>query len=461
MKFPTYFLRPALLVAASATWLLPSCAAQVAQNEPATQAKPTTSGALAQPIAVALPRALWVWDATVITKPEQRKSLFEFCAQKKISVIYVSVGDIFSPRGREVSDPKHVTAPMLADFLRAAHAANLQVEALDGDPSFALREHHAEALARLQKALDYNQAATPDARLDGFQWDTEPYGLAEFKEGPEKQRAILTQYLDSAQQMRDAVQKTPNLRLTYCIPWFFDGPERALEWNGVTKEPAFHLIDLLKTLPSSELVLMSYRDKPEGSNGSIAISRGEIEYASKNAPHMKVWVGQETLDVKGDPPSITFWQEGESALDDAARQIQEAFQNQPSFGGVAIHHWASYRILKPGEPITAATSPAPSDVLKLISPAANGAVKRETLVSGVAPVGGKGVKVSVAVKPQGDTWYEQGESALEADGSWSVDARFGGKNTPAGRKFDVRVRLLAADGSVVEEVTLNNLTRTG
>ena len=404
-----------------------------------------------------MPRALWVWDATTITDAEQQKSLFEFCAQKNISVIYQSVGDVFSAKQRAADDPKHVTAPVLAAFVRAAHARNLQVEALDGDSEFALTAHHAEALGILRKSLAYNAAAASGDRLDGFQWDTEPYTLPAFNAGPQAQRALFEQYLDSMTQMRDAVAQTPNLRLSICIPWFFDGAETAIGWNGATKAPAFHLLDLLASLPSGELVLMAYRDKALGPNGTIEISRGEIEYAAKNAPDVKVWIGQETLDVTGDPPSITFFQEGETALEDALAKIQTAYSETPSFGGAAIHHWESYRAIKPGEPVAKV---APVTKLTVLAPVQSARVQRETFVTGAAPVGGKGVKVAVAVKPQGDAWYDQGESAVEADGSWSVRALFGGENTPDGAKFEARVRLLAQDGSVVEELTVEDLART-
>ncbi len=454
IKFPICPL--ALLLSAGA--LLPAgCNAAPAPQTPTLNAATPTAiqGDVAAPN-TDVPRALWVWDATVITGAQQRKSLFDFCAQKAVSVIYVSVGDVFSAKQREVGDAKHVTAPMLAEFVRAAHAKNLQVEALDGDPEFALAANHAEALGILRKALAYNAAAAPDARLDGFQWDTEPYVLPAFNAGPEAQRALFAQYLDSMKEMRDAVAQTPNLRLSICIPWFFDGAERALDWNGASKAPSFHLLDLLASLPSGELVLMAYRDKATGSNGTIEISRGEIEYAAQNAPKVKVWIGQETLDVTGDPPSITFFQEGESALEDALGKINAAYSKAPSFGGVAIHHLESYRVLKPGEPIVAV---APVQELTVIAPLKSAKVARETFINGAAPVGGPGVKVAVAVKPQGDAWYDQGEAPVEADGSWSVRALFGGENTPDGAKFDVRVRLLAADGSVVQEQTVSDLVR--
>ncbi|RYZ78687.1 MAG: hypothetical protein EOP04_29230 [Proteobacteria bacterium] len=124
--------------------------------------------------------------------------------------------------------------------------------------------------------------------------------VEEFKKDPESQRAVLKQYLDSVAEMCAAVKKGPAMRLGYAIPAFFDEPSRAVEWNGVSKAPAFHLMDMLNTLPSSYIAIMAYRDKALGSNGTIQISTGEVDYAGKSASKVKVWIGQETLDVTGD-----------------------------------------------------------------------------------------------------------------------------------------------------------------
>ncbi|RYF31209.1 MAG: hypothetical protein EOO38_31730, partial [Cytophagaceae bacterium] len=216
MKLPVNRVWVAGALSCVSTSLLVSCGVTAAQDEPlapVAQIQPL-------PVSVAqnkhkLPRALWVWDATVITNTKQGQNLFDFCAKKYISVIYLSVGDIFAPTPLEATDPKHITAPMLGKFLAMAHAKNIEVESLDGDPEFALQGKHAEALGRLQKAIAYNKAVAQNERLDGFQWDTEPYLLPQFNQGPEAQRSVFKQYLDGAAQMRDALKASP----TMPTPW--------------------------------------------------------------------------------------------------------------------------------------------------------------------------------------------------------------------------------------------------
>lgn len=463
MKLPLKRAFAAGVLASTSGFLLASCATTSAQSEPVSPAPLAPLTKVALPIAGetgaktsmmkgGLPRALWVWDATVITNPKQERDLFAFCAKKNISRVYLDMGDLFSAKRRGPVDPKHITALLLGRFLGAAHDRNLEIEALDGAPEFALQSKHAQALAIFQKALAYNKSAAPTQKLDGFQWDTEPYILDEFKAGGKSQRDVLTQYLNGAAQMRDALRASPGMRLGFAIPAFFDDKERTIEWNGTSKPVAFHLLDILNTLPSSYVAIMAYRDHALGVNGTVEISHGEIDYATQSASKVKVWIGQETLDPTGDPPSISFYHVGENGLEQALGQIQDAYKDQPALQGLAIHHWGSYRVLKAGEPVAPVVVTAPiTEPLTLLSPKADASVARRIEVNGTAKPGGEGVKVEVSVRPQGDIWYSQGEVPVSPQGTWSVTSNFGNDKTPAGSSFEVRAQLKKANGSVVTE----------
>ena len=295
-------------------------------------------------------RALWVWDAGVIVEAGPQSTLMAFCKQHDIALLYVSTARVFGEAGQAKKPP--ISRAQLGAFVRRAHAQGIKVHGLDGDPGFARRDKHALALARLERALDYNAMAPPEERLDGWQWDTEPYLLPDFKT-PAGRRQILVEFLDSAQQMRDAIEKhdavqppvAHSFALGYAIPFWLDNRENAVSWNGADKAATFHLMDILNALPASYIAIMAYRDRAEGPNGSIALTEGEARYATQKAPRVRVWIGQETLDVKGDPPSITFWQEGASELEKAIAQIGSHYAATPAVAGVAIHHWESYRLL--------------------------------------------------------------------------------------------------------------------
>lgn len=398
-----------------------------------------------------LPRSLWVWDATILTNPPHAEELLAFCAQKHISVVYISLGDVFSSTKREPTDPRHVTAAQLRVFVRAAHSRGVQVEGLDGDPSFALTPKHEMTLKRLQKALAYNHASAPEERLDGWQWDTEPYLLPEYKAGPEGARDVLLQYLNSAAEMRDAVKGETGFRLGYAIPSFFDAANKTVAWRGVSKPAGFHLLDLLDSV-GGYVAIMAYREKADGQNGTIQISQDEVDYARKNAPRARVWIGQETGAAKGDPETITFWEEGEGAMETELAKINAAFAGNPVLGGIAIHHWASYEDISRRLPVDA------NQPITIANPAVGDSVGRTATISGTAKTTEPGAKVVLSVRPAGDVWYKQGEATI-TDGRWEVPCRFGNEKTPAGRKFDIRVELVTADGSPLARIEQATVTK--
>jgi hypothetical protein len=401
----------------------------------------------------AAPRALWVWNAGVITQSAEREALFDFCQAKNISILYVHLGDFLSDKKRNAGDAKHVSEKSLGDFLEAAHAKNLRVEALDGDPSFARAAQHEAALRRLQLALEYNRAAPAARRLDGFQWDIEPYVLKEFKDETQH-AAVLGEFLDVVKKSRDLVlaeKENGEFWLGFALPFWMDGEKQTIAWNGANKPATFQALDTLETLPRAYVALMAYRDKADGTGGTIAVVRDEINYAAQYAPNVKIVVGQETGAVKGDPPSITFYEEGEGALETALAQINAAYSASPVYGGVAIHHLDSYRDLIARLPQSRAPAVGAA-ALEILSPGEGDGVALQTEVSGTA---GGGEKVQISVMPEGDIWYDSAPFAPGAGGAWSTPVRVGNDKTVTGKQFKIRARLLNADGTVLQEKQIN------
>jgi hypothetical protein len=79
---------------------------------------------------------------------------------------------------------------------------------------------------------------------------------------------------------------------------------------------------------------MSYRNFAIGEDGSIDISKDEIQ--SANSYSTKVIVAQETGDF---PPSyITFFNTRREYLDIQLKKIEDEFKDDKSFDGLAIHY---------------------------------------------------------------------------------------------------------------------------
>jgi len=409
-------------------------------------------------------RALWVWDAEVITDLKKQQQCFAFCSEKNISLIYLDVGDCFIEPKVE-SNKVQVSKAPLANFISMAHDRSIKVHALDGDASWAYQENHSIPLDRLQRAFDFNLSVEPEKRLDGFQFDIEPYLLPEFK--TDECKEVLVEYLELVSQMQDKVKESnPNFELGFAIPFWWDVENTQVsevDWQEVSKPVAYHLIDILNDLQKGYIAIMDYRDFTDGPDGSIRHASDEMKYVSENAPNVTVFIGQETGDVKTDPPKITFWQEGEDALEEAISELMAAFNDFNSFGGVAIHHYDSYRELS-GEvvysipPISEGITSEDKKIV-ITRPKKNDSVVMSTIVSGIASGAKEGWTVEIFVLPYGDIWYSQGQVGVSDDGTWQLSCHFGNKLTPKGYKFKIRAVLMDEQGNEVETVELDYVMR--
>jgi len=285
-------------------------------------------------------RYMWVWTIEPVTEVEVQKEFFQFCRAKGVNGVYLTTGPVV--RSKKPLDGE------VRLFLRRAHSHGLKVFALSGDPHFSLASHHAGVLKRLEWALAMG-GKDAASHFDGVEFDIEPHVLKEF--AAERER-ILREHLDLVMSLRNRVRGArKGFVLGFSVPFWFDtqSPQKSLvTWRAERLPVTFHMLKILNGLAAGQgrIAIAAYRDKAHGSNGSIRHSRDEIEFAASHAGNVRVVIGQETKDVRGEP-KITFWQEGEKELESKIAAIVEAFNNQSVFGGVAIHHYKTYRALKP------------------------------------------------------------------------------------------------------------------
>jgi len=294
--------------------------------------------------AVSAPRSLWIWDASVATSAQKCQELLDLCAAHHISTLFLDLGDFDSATKKSQDDPRHLTAPMLGDFLEKCHTAGIKVQGLGGDPHFALRERQQFALDKMLRVLTYNSSVSEKRRLDGYQWDVEPYILDGFK--TDQHDSILEQYLEFVATAIAMVKKSAHpasFDLGFAVPFWFDKDVQSVAWKGKKQPAVFHVMEMLSALPQSYIAIMAYRDHASGSNGSIEVSQKEMDYAAAHKLNVGIWVGMETGNVQ--PASITFYNKTNTDLERALGEVDAAFHSVPNFRGTAIHHWKSYREL--------------------------------------------------------------------------------------------------------------------
>jgi len=267
-------------------------------------------------------RAVWVWQGQVVADKSWRAAFLAFVRDKNLTAAYIYAGDLL---------PGHE-----ATFQEFLALAGLQVECLAGDPSWALTENHENVLSFVRAVVAFAQTLSPGSNLAGVHLDVEPYVLPEWKTD---QAVVITQYLEVLEASHQALAGS-GLRLSVDTPFWFD--TISAEYGGRTRPLNQHVQDI-----ADRVVLMDYRDVAEGDDGIIQHAAVEMLYAAQIG--RQVVIGVETNDVAPEPEKVTFYEEGQQAMEDVLAVVLETYGGNPAFGGIAVHDYLGYEDL-PAEP---------------------------------------------------------------------------------------------------------------
>ncbi|CAI6076226.1 hypothetical protein PAECIP112173_02414 [Paenibacillus sp. JJ-100] len=303
--------------------------------------------------AVSLPeqdRAMWIWEPEsykLLLNPGSRQVLEAFLTdtqtfgQNPVKTLYLAIGSYAGYNALEEQKEE------LRSFMSWAHSKNLQVHALIAggtSPAYmgAYEKYHSHAVREMEKVINYNLVAGDMEKFDGINVDIEPYISPEFRD---PSRFLQKEYLDVLQKMIDR-RDVAGIRLPFgpAVPKWYDTSEQGANvvWNGSSKWLSEHVQDI-----SDYISIMDYRDTADGSAGIIAGAAGELAYADQIGKPNSVVIGVETLDIanSGDPEMITFWEEGRNHMEAELDKVYATYGHNSSFGGIAVHHYDSYRAL--------------------------------------------------------------------------------------------------------------------
>jgi len=283
-----------------------------------------------------LTRSLWVWKIDPVLNLKQRKGLFKLCERADISVIYLYFGASPKDEGAE-----HLKK--LAGFLRECHARHIEVEALTGNPVWALKEYHHVALDWVKGFLEYNKGRPKEERVDGVSLDVEPYLTQEWNT---KRDVVKKDYMEFVKRCRELIDGyKEKFIFGMAIPIFYNRED-----GGAFEKEMFKYIDYA--------ALMDYYDTAQE---IIDKARFHIDLA--NEMGKKVTVGVETqnlVEMKQGKPRNTFYEEGWEEMEGILQETAAEYKDIPSFDGVAIHCYYSYKVLTRGRNVP--TKDRPEDI---------------------------------------------------------------------------------------------------
>jgi len=234
-------------------------------------------------------RAVWLWNpGPALTDAASRAAFFQFLEREGIGRVWAQVGLDPGPSPRLSHEAQWRS--LLAD----AHRRTVRIEALDGDPTYALQAYHHVTLRVVDALLAFNRAAAPQEQFDGLHLDIEPYLLIPWRFRVARE-TLLREYLDLMVECQRRLYEFPGMEFGVDIPsWWQSIDERTgrpiadVAFQHTRKAASAHLIDRLDNVG-----IMNYRNVAEGGDGLIGHGTDLLAYADQ-AKHARIWMGVET-----------------------------------------------------------------------------------------------------------------------------------------------------------------------
>jgi len=317
----------------------------VAAAPPVISAVSAATSAPSSPLDPAA-RALWVWETDtqrLLQSPGARQVLAAFMQDTTIAPDPRRVIYLYADRGHSGWVIKD-NPDLYRSFIGWAHAGGYSVHALLGSgsyqaPMYSYARYHHKAVDLIDAVIAYNAGSPVEARFDGANIDIEPHWLPDWHDAP----SVQVQYFDMlAAMMRRVAESGQKLMVGPAIPRWLDVSDecRSVVWRGDRKTCAQHVQDI-----TDYVALMDYRDIAKTSIGIIEQAAAEIAYGNKVGK--PVVIGVETGQVSsGDPEAISFYEEGRDHMESELAEVMKAFSGEKSFGGVAVHHYDSWRRMR-------------------------------------------------------------------------------------------------------------------
>lgn len=278
------------------------------------------------------PRAIWMWEQdawAMLKSPAQASDKIAFLKRQGIGTLYL-YADAHADENLLLDQPK-----LYGQLITQLHRQGVQVHALLGSwplhtERLILPENRARALLMVQRVLDYNQQAAPQARFDGINLDIEPHVMEDWSARRQEYLQMFLSLSEAWMALKRQMNQT--LQIGPAIAFWLDGIR--VQHAGRTRPASEHLQDIY-----DHVVLMDYRDHAHGPDGILSHAENELAYGRRIGK--KVWLGIETS--PSEIRKLSFDHLSPAQMENELRLVQEALTDEPAWGGFVIHHYSSYR----------------------------------------------------------------------------------------------------------------------
>lgn len=258
----------------------------------------------------------WLWDATYIKKESAVADLRD----QGISTVYLNAG--WEPKEKEFylkENPK-----LYSSFIQKANQKGIEIEALYGNPEWALKENLSSLKGEVQTVLNYNKK-NKNAKFTAIHLDIEPHLFPNWKGNEVSLLNEMVANLKEVRKQIDTHNKKTNdqLKLAIDVPAWYTQYEID---GGVAHKVLLEIVD--------EVGVMHYTKNED------YYLEGAIPYLEVAAMlNKQVSIGSEFQNDYAEVSLATMPMEWTKAyLEEGVR----TFNEYPSFKGLALHEFHTF-----------------------------------------------------------------------------------------------------------------------
>lgn len=277
---------------------------------------------------------LWVWESPMTMSTAYVDNMLAVASANGFNVVYITIDDAL-----KVTDFTAYQKKLNAIILKA-NKKGIAVDVEGGWRDWAHVDKRENGYTLINFVKQYN-AMYPTAKIRGLQYDVEPYLLSTYEDDKEGELLPFVEFIDESARLMTSV----NASFSVVIPHFYDERQHwtpQFAYKGKTASAFTHLLDVLEQKPGSSLIIMSYRNFVDTTDGSRFLTEAEVREAQGS--QTKIIAAQETGNTQ--PPYVTFYGLTKLDLLSAVQQLQTQLGVYSSFGGVAIHYLEPFVELK-------------------------------------------------------------------------------------------------------------------
>jgi len=288
--------------------------------------------------------AVWNWNSPTKYTNDEYNNITSQLSNESINTIYFNISEII-----DISEIKDLTERLkkqdifddrLTNIINISLSKNIHIQGLSGNPNWVKDEYKYLFDIFFKYITIYN--STHNNKLEGMQFDLEPYSLPDFAKNKEVYLRNYLNIVDNATQKA----KNLNIKIGFTVPFWIQDISAfpSVKWNN--KENSFYisLLELLNNSTGSYLAIMDYRNYTYGGDGSINNIKDFMNIVEKKYINVKTIIGQEVGGVT--PSKVTFYNMSKNQLKKATTELNDVYNRNKNFDGFAINDLDNYIIFK-------------------------------------------------------------------------------------------------------------------